>query len=150
MEGVLATAGRLHTPWTRFKQILKALVWDTRSYASIRRWRNQSFLFRPRFLGTLERVGQESLYTWEHIFPQSLGRKFPRLEPFINSYLNSALRLPMRFNSALGDRLLPKVLFYSGAAAGAHKSWQIGTWIGHFLLGDDPSNPPAQTPASTP
>jgi RHS repeat-associated protein len=139
-----------HTPWTRFKQILKALVWDTRSYKSIRRWRNQSFLFRPRFLGTLERVGQRSLYTWEHIIPQSLGRKFPWLRPFINSYLNSALRLPWTFNSALQDRLLPKLLFYSGAAAGAHKAWQIGTWIGHFVLGDDPSNPPAQTPASTP
>ena len=138
-----------HTPWTRFKQILKALVWDTRSSTSIRRWRNESFLFRPRFLGTLERTGKRSLYTWEHIVPQIVGEKLPWLKPFINSYLNSGLRLAWTFNSSLQDRLRPKVLFYLGAAAGAHISWQIGTWIGHFL-GDDPSNPPAQTPASTP
>ncbi|MGH7714486.1 MAG: RHS repeat-associated core domain-containing protein, partial [Vulcanimicrobiaceae bacterium] len=124
-------------PGYRFKTILNALFEDARSYeGTIRGWRNRSFLFKPRWFGTLERVGGESLYTWEHIIPQSVGERFPRLEKFINSYLNSGLRLPMRFNSALGNRLLPKMRFYIGAILAVRRSWQFGTWIGGSLIDD--------------
>ncbi|HLY65041.1 MAG TPA: hypothetical protein VKU60_05865, partial [Chloroflexota bacterium] len=122
----------------RALDFVKRLFWDRRPWETIRDTRNKSFLLKPRLFGTLERVGQSSLYTWEHIIPQSLGRRFPRLAPFINSYANNWLRLPMEFNSALGNRLLPKLEFYVGAGSALWRSWQFGTWIGHKTADDEP------------
>jgi RHS repeat-associated protein len=130
-------------PGKRFATILKALFYDVRNWGTIRKFRNaDSFLFKPRLFGTLERIGNRSLYTWEHIFPQSIGRSYPRLRPFINSYLNSGLRLPMEFNSALGNRLGPKLSFYYGAGQALVKSWQFGTWFGHKAIDDRTSATP--------
>jgi RHS repeat-associated protein len=136
-------------PGRRTLTFFKALFWDRRNYEStIRRFRNGSFLFKPRWFGTLERVGQRSLYTWEHIIPQSVGKQFPRLRPFVNSYLNSFLRLPMEFNSALGNRWGPKLQFYVGAFEALRRSWKFGNWIGDKIVADSPREPSSLQPAN--
>ncbi len=131
------------SPKRRMMQILKAVFWDKRTYEAIRDWRNSaSFLFKPRLFGTLEKVGTESLYTWEHIIPQSWGRKFTRLNPFINSYLNSFLRIPKTLNSSIGDFTVRKVVFYYGAARALITSWGAGQWLGHKIVDQQaPQNP---------
>jgi hypothetical protein len=151
-EGAQAWRGFWRTsggvgPGRRILGFFRTMFWDRRTYETIRNFRRDSFLFRPRWFGTLERVGQRSLYTWEHIIPQSVGRRFPRLQPFINSYLNSFLRLPMEFNSALGNRWGPKLQFYIGAYEALRRSWKFGNWIGEKAIGDTPRESPAPQPA---
>jgi RHS repeat-associated protein len=124
-------------PGKRAWQFVTRFFWDARKWKSIQSARNGSTLLKPRLFGTLERVGKKSLYTWEHIIPQSVGRKFPRLAPFINSYANTFLRLPMEFNSALGNRVWPKLQFYIGAGSALRRSWQLGTWMGEKAIEDD-------------
>jgi len=118
-------------PGKKFIGIIKALVWDTREWESIRRWRNKSFLFKPRIFGTLERVGKTSLYSWEHMLPQVWGRRFPKIQPLINSYLNSFLRLPSITNSSLGAISPQKILYYREIWGAVKYSFQFGTWLGH-------------------
>ena len=152
------TAGAWRKLWSRagggpgkriWKFVVRLFKYESRAadpFKVIRAARNKSFWLKPRWFGTLERVGEESLYTWEHIIPQSVGRRFPRLMPFINSYANSWLRLPLRFNSALGDRLAPKLLFYLGAEEAVRRSGQFGVWFGHNIL-DDNTEPATAKPA---
>jgi len=134
-------------PGKRMVTFFRAMFLDGRAWKSIREFRRDSFLFKPRWFGTLERVGQRSLYTWEHIIPQSVGRNYPRLRPFINSYLNSFLRLPMEFNSALGNRWGPKLQFYVGAVEALGRSWKFGNWIGEKAIADTTRESPALQPA---
>lgn len=133
--------------WTFIVRLFKYESRAADPWKVIRAARNKSFWLKPRWFGTLERVGEESLYTWEHIIPQSVGRRFPRLMPYINSYANTWLRLPMRFNSELGDRLVPKLLFYLGAEEAVRRSGQFGVWLGHQLVGDDDTEPTNARPA---
>ena len=125
--------------WKNTVGTLKALFNETRQWKSVASWRNyKSFLFKPRWFGTLERVGQKSLYTWEHFFPQKLLQTHPRLGWFINSYANTWLRLPLETNSSLGAWGVRKVVFYYGAARAVVKSWQLGWWVGNKAI-EEPS-----------
>jgi RHS repeat-associated protein len=119
--GEFFRAGR----WAGPGQSLRILFNDLRGWASIQRWRDHvSFLLKPRWFG------KGPHYNWEHIFPQSLAADNPFIRGFVNSYFNSFLRLPATLNSALGNRLVPKLQFYLGAFEAVTRSWCFGWWTG--------------------
>jgi RHS repeat-associated protein len=113
---------------------------DRRAWATIANWRNtQSLWFRSRV------VAQNALdYTWEHIIPQSLAKRWPGLRPWLNGYWNTWLRLPRATNSHLGDSLVRKAVFYYGAVVANVRVWRLGTWIGTQAL--QPQQPQQSQP----
>jgi RHS repeat-associated protein len=94
--------------------------------------RNKSFWFKPRWYG---RAG-DGLYSTEHIIPKSWAANRPWLRPFVQSYANTFLRLPSATNTALGNRVIPKAVFYYGAGRALVRSWQFGWWAGEKILND--------------
>jgi hypothetical protein len=130
----LPAALREISPGTIWRNV-KAFFLDARLWASVRQWRNyRSFLFTPRWFGTLEQVGGQSLYTWEHMFLPRMLERDPLLRPFVNSYLNTFLRLPMELNRNMGVLGLNKMVFYYGAARALITSWGVGQWFGNKIL----------------
>jgi hypothetical protein len=120
-----AAFGRfLRRPGAVLRTKLRRFFWPRAQWPSIRAARARSLLGRWR------PFGQNPFYNWEHIVPQMLGERFPALRPFINSFMNTFLRLPMEFNSALGARLVPKLIFYHGAFEALKMSWRLGKWVG--------------------
>lgn len=111
------------------------VLWDRRVWHRIRADRAVPLLGQ----------GANTLYTWEHTFTQNLGRRFPRIRPFINSYLNTILVIPREFNSSLGERVIPKLLFNYGVGVALARSLRLGFWIGSQTTAP-PNRPPMPTP----
>jgi RHS repeat-associated protein len=132
-RGNLSGFFRLGGRWRGPGQILKELFWEGRAWESIRAWRNSSsFWFKPRLFGT----GAE--YSWEHIVTQNFGRRFPAIEPFVNSFTNNFLRLPTATNGWMSNILARKAQFYSGAVTALQRSFQGGwSWAKSFIVDPD-------------
>ncbi len=120
----LRQSWRGRTGNVRWWHTISRIFRDARQWASAQSWRNGSFWFRPRWFG------QSPFYNWEHTVTQAFGRRFPGLQPYINSYLNTFLRLPVGTNSWLGNNLARKAMFYAGAIEANIRSWRLGQWIG--------------------
>ncbi|MFL6139752.1 MAG: SpvB/TcaC N-terminal domain-containing protein [Frankiaceae bacterium] len=121
-------------PWT----LIARLVRDPRRWGSVLSSRAGSFWYRLRtFGGNNVFHGSNSLYTAEHIFAQSWPDKFPRLlgwmRPYVNGYWNTWFQVPRALNSSMGNRVLPKLVYYYGAGLAVLRSWQLGRAAGDRL-----------------
>jgi hypothetical protein len=133
-------------PWTLLTRLVKdARLWDT-----VRSWRAGSFWYRLRtFGGSNVFSGSNSLYTAEHFIAQSWPTKFPRLfgwaRPYINGYWNTWFQVPRALNSSLGNRVLPKLVYYYGAGLAVLRSGQLGSAIGDRIAPQIWGEPAAAT-----
>ena len=121
------------------------LSWLARLFKGKERWNTEqqfrdgaSWLFKQRWFGKLP------WYNAEHLATQS-GAANAAAAAVRNGYWNTFLRLPSAFNSSLQNRILPRVIFYSGAAAALIKSAFAGLWGGQAIV-DRAVGPTPATP----